>query len=71
MAKKHIHTAGLTGKELEKQIKSIDKNRKRYYDFYTGQEWGNRNNYDILINTTNISIKDVAHELVGLIREIK
>ncbi len=60
----------LSDKELEKQIKSIDRNRKKYYDFYTGQEWGNRSNYDILINTTNIPIESAARELCGLIKSM-
>ncbi len=60
----------LSDKELEKQIKSIDKNRKKYYDFYTGQEWGNRRNYDLLLNTTNIPIKLAAHDLAVLIKTI-
>ncbi|MBQ0071032.1 MAG: cytidylate kinase-like family protein [Spirochaetales bacterium] len=34
----------LSDRELEKQIKAIDKNRRAYYDFYTGQEWGAREN---------------------------
>lgn len=68
---KSTDAESLTDKELEKQIKSIDKNRKKYYDFYTGQEWGNRTNYDILLNTTNINLKDIAHEMAALIREIK
>lgn len=58
-----------TDKELIKQIKSIDKNRKSYYDFYTGQEWGNRENYDMLINTTNLQIKVCAQELAAMVKE--
>lgn len=58
----------LTDKELEKMIKTVDKNRARYYDFYTGNDWGDRRNYDICINTTNISIKDCAHALAQLIK---
>ncbi len=61
----------LTDREIEKQIKAIDRNRKRYYDFYTGQEWGKRINYDILINTSRIPIKDIVSELAALIRNIK
>lgn len=61
----------LTDREIEKQIKAIDRNRKRYYDFYTGQEWGKRINYDILINTSRIPIKNIVSELAALIRNIK
>ena len=54
---------------MEKQIKNIDKNRKKYYDFYTGQEWGDKRNYDIMLNTSNISIKLAAHEIAVMVKE--
>lgn len=50
----------LTEKEIRKQITSIDKNRARYYDFYTGNKWGDKSNYDLCINTTDVNIKDMA-----------
>ena len=50
----------LSDKELKQHITSIDKNRSKYYQFFTGQKWGERINYDFCINTTNLSIKEVA-----------
>lgn len=50
----------LTEKEIKKQILSIDKNRAKYYDFYTGNKWGDKNNYDICINTTDVVIKEIV-----------
>lgn len=50
----------LTDKELKQHITSIDKNRSKYYQFFTGQKWGERINYDFCINTSNLSIKEVA-----------
>lgn len=50
----------LTEKEMKKQILSIDKNRAKYYDYYTGNKWGDKNNYDLCINTTGFVIKDIA-----------
>ena len=35
----------------EHQLKTIDRKRANYYHFFTTQKWGDRNNYDILINT--------------------
>ena len=64
-------TKDLSDKELEKQIKNIDKNRKKYYDFYTGQEWVDKRNYDLMINTSNISIKVAAHEIAVMIKEFR
>lgn len=50
----------LTEKEIRKQIASIDKNRAKYYDFYTGNKWGDKINYDLCINTTGFVIKDIV-----------
>lgn len=47
-------------KKLKKQIKNIDKNRARYYSFYTGKKWGDKLNYDICINTSDIEISEAV-----------
>lgn len=47
-------------KKLKKQIKGIDKNRARYYSFYTGKKWGDKLNYDICINTSDIEIGEAV-----------
>lgn len=45
----------MTEKELRKRIEQINKARADYYEFYTGQRWGDKSNYDLCINTTNIT----------------
>lgn len=50
----------LSEKEIKKQIKEIDKNRAKYYEFYTGNVWGAKENYDLCINTTDANIKEVV-----------
>ncbi len=50
----------LDEKQLRKRIKSIDKNRAKYYNFYTGRIWGDKANYDLCINTTDTVIKDIV-----------
>lgn len=57
---------GLTDKELQRKIKEVDKQRARYYDFYTGQAWGVRINYDLCINSTNRTIKEIAEAVARL-----
>lgn len=49
-----------TPKKLRKLIKKIDKERARYYDFYAGQKWGDKANYDLCINTTDTEIKKIV-----------
>ena len=52
-----------TDKELEKHIKAVDKNRAGYYSDFTLQKWGDKSNYDMCINTTNINIDDIIPHL--------
>ena len=47
----------LSEKQLRKKIIKVEKNRAKYYEFYTGRAWGDKLNYDLLINTTNTDIK--------------
>lgn len=58
----------ISDKQLWRNIRRVDKHRARYYMFYTGRKWGDKNNYDICINTTNASIKDVADALCKMIK---
>lgn len=47
-------------KKLKKYIKNVDKDRAKYYEFYTYQKWGAKENYDLCINTTDTVIKDIV-----------
>ena len=49
-------------------IKQIDRQRGEYYEFYTGARWGDKENYDLMINTSNASIKDIALGLAEVIK---
>ena len=50
----------LTEKEMKKKINNVDESRAKYYDFYTGQKWGARQNYNVCINTTGMDIGTLA-----------
>ncbi|MBQ7219909.1 MAG: cytidylate kinase-like family protein [Synergistaceae bacterium] len=50
----------LSDKELAKRIEQINKGRADYYAFYTGQKWGAKEYYDLLINTSGRDIRALA-----------
>lgn len=58
----------LSDKELAANIRRIDKNRSKYYEFYTGKTWGDKRLYDLCINTTRIEIKDAAASVAKMLR---
>lgn len=47
-------------RELRQHIQKVDKNRAAYYEFYTGQGWGDKLHYDLCVNTTNAEIKTMV-----------
>ena len=44
-------------------LKKADRQRRNYYNYYTGQNWGVPENYDITINTGRIGIAQAVHLL--------
>ena len=53
----------LDAAEAEKIIKQTDKARQAYYNFFTGERWGDVQSYDLAVNTAAIGIPGVV-ELV-------
>ena len=59
----------LSDKEMENKIKQIDKNRKNYHKIISNLEWGDKRNYDLCINTSNLEIKKIIPALAEFIGE--
>ena len=55
-------------KEMKKRINSVDESRAKYYDFYTGQKWGARQNYTVCVNTTGMSIDKMAQNFAQMLK---
>lgn len=56
------------GATLE-QLNKEEKRRKQYYEFYTGQTWGTPEHYDLMINTSNMPLEDVADFILDYIKK--
>ena len=67
--KKAPEDEALTDKELKKKILRVDRNRAKYYRYYTGHVWGRPANYDFCINTSWVNLKAAAHALAHMITE--
>ena len=57
----------LSDRDLEKKIKEIDKNRKNFHNLISSSEWGEKENYNLCINTTKTEIKTLIPALVEYI----
>lgn len=68
-----IDKRGLTvydGKSL-KEMDEENKKRARYYEYYTNQSWGDASNYDLVVNTGNAPLENIADGIVAYIEAIK
>lgn len=54
---------GMSLRELNRE----ENRRKQYYEFYTGQTWGDPTNYDMMINTSDISLETAAKTILAYI----
>ena len=59
----------LSEKEIKKHILRIDKDRAKYYEYYTSQKWGSMKNYDLCINTTGVTIKNIVPSVAKMFSE--
>ena len=66
-AERIVKEYGETDKSPEKRLREKDKKRKINYKYYTDQDWGVCDNYDISLNTGTLGIDkcvDIIEELV-------
>lgn len=58
---------GKTLKELNKE----NVQRARYYNYYTGKTWGDGASYDLVVNTSNDSLENIADGIISYMRTVK
>lgn len=54
-------------KTAVKFLKKMDRQHKKYYEFYTSEKWGTPENYDLCINSANYGIKETIEIIERLI----
>ena len=54
---------------IKKEIIATDKRREKYYNFYTGNRWGDSRNYHICIDTAKIGIDGAVDIIVDYIEK--
>lgn len=59
----------LSDSKIRRNIRSIDKGRARYYNYFSLQKWGARENYDLLINTAGKDVKQISEAVADLVKK--
>ena len=61
-----------TVKKLESRMREIDRKRRDYYQYYSGNEWGNPRNYHLSLNSGKLGIErcvDIIAESVMMMEK--
>lgn len=53
----------MTEKQLLRHISEIDRERAKYYRYFSGRKWDDPGHYDLMINTSSLDIKNLARGL--------
>lgn len=64
-----IKFENLNSTTARNKIKQIDKQRAEYYKHYTNQTWGDKNNYDLCIDTSKLGVNQTIDILENYIRK--
>ncbi|WP_317368710.1 cytidylate kinase-like family protein [uncultured Tyzzerella sp.] len=58
-------------KHAENVLYKTDKKRGHYYSYYTGRDWSNTTNYDLVINTSKIGIDNSVDLILNYINSMQ
>lgn len=53
----------LPEKNAEAAVVKTDKKRGGYYNYFTGQKWGKRENYELIFNTSRMDLEKIVEVL--------
>lgn len=55
--------------EMRKKIAAIDRQRARYYEYYTGRKWGDMRYYDLCVNTSLLGMDKAAQAVLAVAKK--
>lgn len=60
---------GCTKQEAEAKIEAMDRQRARYYNYYTSRTWGEAATYDLTINTSILGDEATAELIIDFVNQ--
>ncbi len=58
----------MTERAIERKIKQIDSARRKHRDLVSTDKWGDRRNYNLCVNTTDLEIKNVVPSVAEFVK---
>ena len=64
-----INDYGISLNKADGYLNKIDKKRRTYYNYYTGEKWGNSKNYHLCLDSSLLGIEGTVHMIEAFIKE--
>ena len=64
-AKRSAERNGISLRVAEARVETKNRDRAMYYQRYTGKVWGNAANYDLCIDTSDITVEQAADLIIA------
>lgn len=58
-------------KKLEVRMREIDRKRRDYYQYYSGNEWGNPRNYHMSLNSGKLGVERCVEMIADYVQKYK
>ena len=66
--KRTIERNDVAPDKAEQAVNKADKARANYYSFYSGKKWGRPENYDLCLNTSNLTTEQCVDIIVNYLK---
>ena len=66
---REMERQGISKRDAEKYVTSNNKFRKEYYKYHTGRVWESPYNYDVCLNTAQMSYEECVKVIEALLKE--
>lgn len=60
-----------TVKKLEARMREVDRKRRDYYQYYSGNEWGNPRNYHMSLNSGKLGVERCVEMIADYVQKYK
>lgn len=68
--KRAVSEYGIDPNKVEGYINKIDKKRATYYNYYTGDKWGNSSNYQLCLDSGVLGVDGCVHMIESIVKEL-
>lgn len=61
---------GSTQEQMERRIREVDRKRKEYYQYYTGNTWGRAQNYHLCLESGLVGVDGCLRAVMAYLEEL-